>query len=159
MSRYRFIAVEKVHHSVVQLCRVMGVAKSAFYAWQQHELSARARVDEQLIHEIKAIYDASRCTYGAPRVHAELRNRGKRVARKRVPRLMRKAGLAGRTRRRFRRTTVPDPSTQVHDLVQRQFDPTEPNQLWLSDITYIRTWEGWLYLAVFLDAYSRKVVG
>src|SRR5262245_4136826 len=94
----------------------------------------------------KDIYDASRCTYGAPRVHAELRHRGQRVGRKRVARLMRKAGLVGRTPRRFRRTTIVDPSTtvQVQDLVQRQFDPTKfkPNQLWLSDITYIRTWEG-----------------
>jgi transposase InsO family protein len=159
VSRYRFIAVEKAHHSVVRLCRVVGVAKSGFYAWQKHQLSARARVDEQLGKDIEEIYDASHCTYGAPRVHAELRNRGKRVARKRVARLMRKAGLAGRTPRRFRRTTLPDPSTQVQDLVQRQFDATEPNQLWLSDITYIRTWEGWLYLAVILDANSRKVVG
>ena len=161
MSRYRFIAVEKAHHSVVRLCRVLGVAKSAFYAWHKHQLSARAQVDEQLGKDIKEIYDASRCTYGAPRVHAELRNRGQRVGRKRVARLMRKAGLVGRTPRRFRRTTIPDPSTQVQvqDLVQREFDPTEPNQLWLSDITYIRTWEGWLYLAIVLDAYSRKVVG
>ena len=161
MSRYRFIAVEKAHHSVVRLCRVLRVAKSAFYAWQKQQPSARARVDEQLTNEIKEIYDASRCTYGAPRVHAELRNRGQRVGRKRVARLMRKAGLVGRTPRRFRRTTIPDPSTQVQvqDLVQREFDPTEPNQLWLSDITYIRTWEGWLYLAIVLDAYSRKVVG
>jgi putative transposase len=159
VSRYRFIAVEKAHHSVVLLCHTLRVAKSAFYAWHKHQLSSRARVDAQLTNEIKAIYHASRCTYGAPRVHAELRNRGERVARKRVARLMRTAGLVGRTPRRFRRTTVPDPSTQVQDLVQRQFDPTEPNQLWLCDITYIRTWEGWLYLAVVLDAYSRKVVG
>jgi len=74
-------------------------------------------------------------------------------------RLMRKAGLVGQCPRRFRRTTSPDPSTQVHELVQRQFRPTEPNQLWLSDITYVRTWEGWLYLAVTLDAFLRKVVG
>jgi transposase InsO family protein len=137
----------------------MGVAKSAFYAWQKHQLSARVRVDEQLTNEIKANYDASRCTYGAPRVHAELSNRGRRVGRKRVARLMRTAGLVGRTPRRFRRTTIADPSAEVQDLVQRQFDPTEPNQLWVSDITYIRTWEGWLYLAIVLDAYSRKVVG
>jgi putative transposase len=163
VSRYRFIAVEKAHHSVVRLCRVLGVAKSAFYAWQKQQLSARARVDEQLTNAIKEIYDASRCTYGAPRVHAELRHRGQRVGRKRVARLMRTAGLVGRTPRRFRRTTIPDPTTQVQvqvqDLVQREFDPTQPNQLWLSDITYIRTWEGWLYLAIVLDAYSRKVVG
>ena len=99
MSRYRFIAVEKAHHSVVRLCRVLRVAKSAFYAWQKQQPSARARVDEQLTNEIKEIYDASRCTYGAPRVHAELRNRGQRVGRKRVARLMRKAGLVGRTPR------------------------------------------------------------
>jgi transposase InsO family protein len=161
VSRYRFIAVEKAHHSVVRLCRVLSVAKSAFYAWHKHQLSARAQVDEQLTNEIKEIYDASRCTYGAPRVHAELRHRGQRVGRKRVARLMRTAGLVGRTPRRFRRTTMTDPSTlrQVQDLVQREFDPTEPNQLWLSEITYIRTWEGWLYLAIVLDAYSRKVVG
>ena len=159
MSRYRFIAEEKAYHSVVLLCRVLGVAKSAFYAWQQQRMSARAQADERLTDEIKDIFDTSRCTYGAPRVHAELRNRGKRVGRKRVARLMRKSGLVGRTPRRFRRTTIPDPSAQAQDLVQRQFDPSEPNQLWLSDITYIRTWQGWLYLAVFLDAYSRKVVG
>ena len=159
MNRYRFIAAEKAHHSVVLLCAVLGVAKSAFYAWQRQNLSARAQADGQLTDEIKDIYDDSRCTYGAPRVHAELRKRGKRVGRKRVARLMRTAGLVGRCPRRFRRTTIPDPSTHVQDLVQRQFDPTEPNQLWLSDITYIRTWEGWLYLAVILDAFSRKVVG
>jgi transposase InsO family protein len=159
VSRYRFIAVEKAHHSVVLLCRVLGVAKSAFYAWQQQGMSARAQADEHLTNQIKDIFHASRGTYGAPRVHAELRNRGKRVGRKRVARLMRTAGLVGRTPRRFRRTTIPDRNTQVQDLVQRQFDRSEPNQLWLSDITYIRTWQGWLYLAVFLDAYSRKVVG
>jgi hypothetical protein len=152
VNRYRFIVAEKARHSVVLLCRVLGVAKSSFYAWHRQKLSARAQVDEQLSDEIKDIYDDSRCTYGAPRVHAELRSRGKRVGRKRVARLMRKAGLVGRSTRRLR-TTIPDPSTQVQDLVQRQFRPTEPNQLWLSDITYIRTWEGWLYLAVILDAF------
>jgi transposase InsO family protein len=159
VSRYRFIAAEKAQHSVVLLCRVLDVARSAFYAWQHQQPSARAQADEQLADEIKDIYDDSRCTYGSPRVHAELSNRGKRVGRKRVARLMRKAGFVGRTPRRFRRTTTPDPTTQVQDLVQRQFRPTEPNQLWLSDITYIRTWEGWLYLAVILDGFSRRVVG
>ncbi len=159
MSRYRFIAEEKAHHSVGLLCRVLYVAKSAFYAWQTRQPSARARADEQLATEIKAIHDDSRRTYGAPRLHAELRNRGKRVGRKRVARLMRQAGLVGRCPRRFRRTTISDPSAQVQDLVQRQFRAGAPNQLWCADISYIRTWEGWLYLAVVLDAYSRKVVG
>jgi putative transposase len=160
VSRYRFIAEEKAYHSVVLLCRVLGVAKSAFYAWQQQRMSARAQADERLTDEIKAIYDDSRCTYGAPRVHAKLRQRGRRVARKRVARLMRKAGLVGRCPRRFRRTTIPDVAAHVvPDLVQRQFRPSAPNQIWLADISYIRTWEGWLYLAVILDAFSRKVVG
>ncbi len=159
MSRYRFIAEEKAHHSVALLCRVLHVAKSAFYAWQTQRPSARARADDNLSNEIKAIHADSRCTYGAPRVHAELRRRGKRLGRKRVARLMRKAGLVGRCPRRFRRTTISDPTTHVQDLVQRRFRPNVPNQLWCADISYIRTWEGWLYLAVILDAYSRKVVG
>lgn len=159
MSRYRFIAVEKAQHSVVLLCRVLGVARSAFYVWQHQRSSAHGRADEQLTQQIAEIHADSRCTYGAPRVHAALRKRGTRVSRKRVARLMRAANLAGRHRRRFRRTTIPDPTTKVPDLVQRQFRPAAPNTLWLADITYVRTWEGWLYLAVILDAFSRRVVG
>jgi transposase InsO family protein len=112
-----------------------------------------------LTDQIRAIHKRSRCTYGAPRIHADLRERKQRVSRKRVARLMRQAGLAGRPPRRFRRTTVADPMVQVEDLVQRSFTATAPDQKWFGDITYIRTWEGWLYLAVILDAYSRKVVG
>jgi transposase InsO family protein len=159
VSRYRFIAEEKAHHSVVLLCRVLGVARSAFYAWQSGQWSARAQADEALTELITAIYEDSHCTYGAPRVHAELRNRGQRLGRKRVARLMRTHGLVGRSPRRFRRTTISDPTTDVPDLVQRQFRPSAPNQVWVGDISYIRTWAGWLYLAVVLDAYSRKVVG
>jgi putative transposase len=160
VSRYRFIAEEKAWHSVVRLCRVLHVAKSAFYAWQRHPASARVRTDAQLTEHIRDIHDQSHRTYGAPRVHAELRRRGKRVARKRVARLMRQAGLVGRCPRRFRRTTVADPTRPpVGDLVRRQFRPAAPDQVWVADISYIRTWEGWLYLAVILDAYSRKVIG
>jgi transposase InsO family protein len=160
VSRYRFIAVEKAQHSVVHLCRVLGVARSAFYAWLPQHPSAHARVDEQLVQQIRAVHAGSRCTYGAPRVHAELRRRGTRVARKRVARLMRMDGLVGRSPRRFRRTTIPDPSTTPPpDLVRRQFRPAAPDQLWVADVTYVRTWEGWLYLAVILDAFSRRVVG
>ena len=159
MSRYRFIAEEKAHHSVVLVCRVLGVAKSAFYAWQSGQVSARAQSDQALTEQIKDIYADSHCTYGAPRVHAELRQRGTRLGRKRAARLMREAGLVGRCPRRFRRTTLADPTSRAQDLVQRQFSPSAPNELWVSDISYIRTWEGWLYLAVVLDAYSRKVVG
>jgi putative transposase len=159
VSRYRFIAAEKAQHSVVLVCRVLRVARSAFYAWQHQHRSAHARVDEQLTEQIRDIHDASQSTYGAPRVHAELRKRGTRVARKRIARLMRTASLVGRSPRRFQRTTVADPSTQAQDLVNRQFRPATSNSLWVADITYVRTWDGWLYLAVILDAYSRRVVG
>jgi putative transposase len=159
VNYYRFIAVEKAHHSVVLLCRVLGVAKSAFYAWRQQQLPAHAQADERLTEQISAIHNESRCTYGAPRVHAELRNRGTRVARKRVARLMRAAKLVGRHPRRFRRTTIPIVIAKTPDLVQRQFRPAAPDALWVADITYVRTWHGWLYLAVILDAFSRRVVG
>ena len=108
MSCYRFIAAEKAEHSVVLLCRVLSVARSAFYAWQHQQHSAHARGDEQLTEQIRDIHDASQCTYGAPRVRAELRTRGIHVARKRVARLMRTARLVGRTPRRFRHTTIAD---------------------------------------------------
>ncbi len=125
MSCYRFIAAEKAEHSVVLLCRVLSVARSAFYAWQHQQQSAHARADEQLAEQIRDVHEASQCTYGAPRVHAELRKRGIRVGRKRVARLMRTARLAGRRRRRFRQTTITDPTTQVQDLVKRQFRPPD----------------------------------
>ena len=135
MNYYRFIAVEKAQHSVVLLCRVLGVAKSAFYAWQHQQLSAHAQADERLTDQIRTIHDESRCTYGAPRVHAELRKHGTRVARKRVARLMRAAKLVGCCPRRFRKTTIPDPTAQIPDLVERQFRPAVPDALWVADIT------------------------
>jgi putative transposase len=159
VSRYRFIAAEKAQYSVAQLCRVLQVAPSGYYAWRHRQPSPRAVANALLTEQIRTIHKQSRCTYGAPRVHADLRARKKRVSRKRVARLMRKAGLVGRPPRRFRRTTVADEKVQVEDLVQRQFTAAAPDQKWFGDITYIRTWEGWLYLAVILDAYSRKVVG
>ena len=159
MSRYRFIAAEKAQHSVAQLCRVVQVAPSGYYAWRQRPPSSRSQANHMLLEQIRAIHTRSRCTYGAPRIHADLHAQKKRVSRKRVARLMRVAGLVGRPPRRFRRTTVADPKVQVADLVQRQFTAAAPDQKWFGDITYIRTWEGWLYLAVILDAYSRKVVG
>ena len=159
MSRYRFIAAQKAQHSVAQLCRVLQVAPSSYYAWQHRPASPRAQADAVLTEQIREVHDRSRCTYGAPRVHADLHARGQRVSRKRVARLMRQAGLVGRPPRRFRRTTVADTQVQAEDLVQRQFAATAPDQLWFGDITSIRTWEGWLYLAIILDAYSRKVVG
>ena len=159
MSRYRFIAAQKAQYSVARMCHVLQVAPSGYYAWRQRQPSRRARANLELLEHIRAIHQRSRATYGAPRVHAELHANQHRVSRKRVARLMRSAGLVGRPPRRFRRTTVADRHAPAADLVQRQFTATAPDQIWFGDITYIRTWEGWLYLAVLLDAYSRKVVG
>ena len=159
MSRYRFIAAEKAQHSVAQLCRVVQVAPSGYYAWRQRPPSRRSQANRVLLEQIRALHARSRCTYGAPRIHADLQARQQRVSRKRVARLMRQAGLVGRPPRRFRRTTDPDEQAQVQDLVQRQFTAMAPDQKWFADITYVRTWEGWLYLAVIIDSYSRKVVG
>jgi transposase InsO family protein len=161
VSRFRFIAAEKATSSVVRMCRVLEVSSSGFYAWQHRQPSQRQHADIQLIDHIRSVHANSHCTYGAPRVHAELRATGTRVGKKRVARLMRAAGLAGRRPRRFRRTTIPSdaPAAQPPDLVRRDFNPIEPDRLWISDITYVRTWEGWLYLAVILDAFSRRVVG
>jgi putative transposase len=159
VSRYRFIAAQEAQYSVAQLCRVLQVAPSGFYAWRHRQPSRRAQTNALLTEQIRAIHEHSQCTYGAPRVHADLRARQQRVSRKRVARLMRVAGLVGRPPRRFRRTTVADPNVQVDDLVQRSFGAVAPDQKWFADITYVGTWEGWLYLAVILDAYSRKAVG
>ena len=161
MSRFQFVATEKVNYSVVRLCHVLEVSTSGFYAWRRRQPSQRARVDAALSERIRSVHADSHCTYGAPRVHAELRATGTYVGKKRVARLMRSAGLAGRRPKRFRRTTISstDTTAQPLDLVRRDFNPPAPNRVWLSDITYVRTWEGWLYLAVILDAFSRRVVG
>ncbi len=142
------------------MCRVLGVSPSGYYAWCYRPLSARAQADQALLEQIRAIHTQSRQTYGTPRVHAELRETGVRCGRKRVARLMRAAGLEGAHRRRTTRTTVQDPSlAPAPDLVARAFVADRPDRLWVADITYVRTWAGWLYLAVVLDAFSRRVVG
>ena len=160
MSVYRVIAAEQAHHRIATLCRVLGVSRAGYYAWQRRPPSARARADGELTRRIHQIHATSRGTYGSPRVQAELQAAGVRCGRRRVARLMRVAGLAGCQRRRRPRTTVPDrQATLAPDLVRRQFRPVAPDRLWVADITYVATWEGWLYLAVVLDACSRRVVG
>jgi putative transposase len=160
VSVFRFIAAERATHSVKTLCRVLGVSRSGFHAWVARPASARALVDADLRERIEKIHADSRGTYGAPRVHAELRFAGVRVGRKRIERLMRSAGLSGLVKRRRGRTTVRVPGVRVaDDLVRRDFRPAAPDRLWVADISYLRTWEGWLYLAVVVDCYSRRVVG
>jgi transposase InsO family protein len=160
VSHYRFIQAERATYPVAILCRVLGVARSAYYAWARRGVSARTTDDEVLATQIAAAYARSRRTYGAPRIHAELRAQGIRCARKRVARLMRAAGLAGCHRRRRMRTTIAAPAhTPAPNLVARDFRAAAPNRLWFGDITYVATREGWLYLAVLLDAHSRRIVG
>ena len=155
------IAAEKTNYPVAVMCCVLGVNRTAFHNWERRAPSDRALTDAWLTDKIKQIFDASRGVYGAPRIHAELRmEHGIRVGRKRVARLMKAAGIAGvRPRKRFK-TTIRIPGiTPATDLVERQFQPDRPNVLWVADITYLRTGEGWLYLAAVQDAYSRQIVG
>src|SRR5215467_539924 len=158
--RFAFIAAEKAGFPVRLLCRTLQVSRAGFYAWQARPVAPRAQADERLGLEIAAIHAESRQRYGSPRIHAELVDRGCRVSRKRVARLMRGHGLAARRRRRFRVTTQSRHSfPTASNVLARQFEWPEPNQAWVTDITYIPTGEGWLYLAVILDLCSRFVVG
>jgi putative transposase len=160
---YSFIESHKTNHRIGVMCRVLRVSKSGFYSWRNRGPSARARADALLSEKIAGIHTDSRETYGAPRIHFELRTLGVRCSRKRVARLMREAGLFGcGGRRRKARTTLRSQTERtppVPDLVKRDFTPEAPDRLWVADITYVRTWEGWLYLAFVLDTYSRRIVG
>jgi len=159
---YRLIAEEKPHHPVSRLARVLGVSRAGFYAWQNRRPSQRALTDAALFERIKEIHAGTDGIYGAPRIHAELADEdGVRVGRKRVARLMRKAGIEGVSRRRFRvGTTSPGgEAPAAPDLVERDFTASRPDQLWFADITYVPTWQGWLYLAAVIDACSRYCVG
>jgi putative transposase len=160
VSRYRFIHAERATYAVALLCRVLRVSRAGYYAWAGRGASAHARTDEALTAQIKEAHARSRGTYGVPRIHASLRAAGVRSSRRRVARLMRAAGLAGCRRRRRVRTTVADPAqVPAPNLVARDFTATAIDRLWLGDITYVPTQEGWLYLAILLDAHSRRVVG
>ena len=146
---------------VRKMCQVLKVSPSGFYAWQKRTPSRRALEDAVLTERIRAIHAASDGTYGSPNIHAELRDEGTRVGCKRVARLMRAAHLRGVSRRRgFVVTTRRDPAQRpAPDLVKRQFTAKAPNQLWVADMTYVPTWAGFIYLAIVLDVWSRRVVG
>jgi len=148
------VSKSRAIHPVATLCRVLGVSSSGYYAWSKRALSQRAKNDAMLIEHIRAIHTACKGTYGAPRIHAELQANGVHVGKKRVARLMRQAGVAGVSRRRFVTTTVRDGARQAPDLVERDFTAERPNMLWV-----VPTWAGFLYLAVALDAFSRRIVG
>ena len=147
-------------HCVRTMCRLLGVSTSGFYASVDRPLSARAKRDLVLSAKLEAAHEESRGTYGAPRLHAELVAGGEKVGKKCVARLMRKARLVGISPRKATFTTVRDPAGRPSDdLVKRDFTATGPDQLWVADITYVPTWAGFLYLAVVLDVWSRRIVG
>jgi putative transposase len=154
--------VNRATYPVTTMCRVLGVSPGGYYAWCKRPVSARALSDEALTRRIRAIHESkeSEGTYGAPRIHAALIDLKIRVSRKRVARLMREAGIRGVCRRKWITTTARDETQRpAPDLVGRNFHAERPNQLWVSDISYIRTWVGFLYLAVVIDVFSRRVVG
>jgi len=161
---YPFIEAENARDSgnVKRACELLKVSRAAYYTHRTAGPSARVRVDATLTEKIIEVHDESNGTYGTPRIHAELADQGHRHSRKRIARLLRQAGRAGRSPKRWRTTTIPDPAaTTPADLIERDFSCSarEINTRWCGDITYINTWEGWLYLATVIDLGSRKVVG
>jgi transposase InsO family protein len=160
---YPFIEAEKVQrHNVKRACELMRVSRSAFYHARTAGPSQRARTDATLTEKITEVHETSAGTYGSPRIHAELAAQGHRHSRKRIARLMRAAGRRGRAPKRWRTTTIADPAATVPaDLIGRDFTPIhgQTDRRWCGDITYIPTWEGWLYLATVIDLDSRRVVG
>jgi putative transposase len=158
---FGFIAAKRTEHSVKTMCRVLEVSRSGFHAWAKRAPSPRALKDARLTERIRQIHAEHRQVYGSPRIHAELvMASGERVGRKRVERLMRQAGISGLVARKRGRTTVRVPGVRVcEDLVDRAFMAAAPDRLWVADITYLRTWEGWLYLVAVQDVYSRRIVG
>jgi putative transposase len=159
VSSYRLIEAEKTSFPVQFMCRMLGVSRSSYYAWRSRSPSKRSREDTTLTENIREIHRQSRQTYGSPRVHAELRALAIRCSRKRVERLMRQAGVRGCIRGRSKGTTRRGERAPAEDLVKRNFAATEVDKVWVADITYIATAEGFLYLAFILDVYSRRIVG
>jgi transposase InsO family protein len=163
VSVYPFIEAEKqASGNVKRACELLKVSRAAYYAARDGRPSGRGRQDAELTTRIRAEHKRSRGRYGAPRIHAELRRQGHRHSRKRVARLMRQAGLAGRTPKRWKKTTIPDPAAAARaDAIRRDFtaDAARVNQRWCGDITYLATWEGWLYLSVTWNPSAEGTVG
>jgi putative transposase len=158
---FRFIAARRTEHSIAIMCRVLEVSRSGYHAWAQRPLSPRAVEDARLTLRIRELFPKRRGAYGSPRIWSDLVvDDGERISRKRVERLMRLAGLSASPTRRWRATTIRVPGVRVaDDLVDRTFASAAPNRVWVADITYLRTWQGWLYLVAVQDLYSRRIVG
>lgn len=158
--KFAFIADHREEYPITLMCRVLGVSTSGYYAWQGRPVCKRQQANKRLLTEIQAIHERSRQTYGSPRIHAELRARGIVCGRGRVARLMRLNEVVARRRKRYKVTTKVDTRSPVApNVLARDFTAKRPNAKWLADITYIDTYEGWLYLAAVMDVYSRRIVG
>jgi putative transposase len=158
--KFELVDAEKASYPVAVLCDVLAISRSGFYAWKARPESKRSKADARLAVEIAAAHTKSKKRYGSPRVHRALRAKGVRVGKKRVERLMRQEGLVARKKRNFRKTTDSNHASPIApNVVARDFAPEAPNRVWAGDVTYIATGEGWAYLAVLLDLYSRRVVG
>jgi putative transposase len=154
------VKANQADYRVATMCRVLEVSRSGYYAWLKREPSTRARANAALLKAIEEVHAESDKTYGAPRIHAELKDRGPQASLNRVARVMKEAEIQGVSPRKWTRTTLRGKSMRpVPDLVDRDFTATGPDQLWVADITYIPTWAGFLFLAIVLDVWSRRVVG
>jgi len=161
VSAFRFITTEKASHSISIMCRVLEVSRSGYHAWTRRPLGPRAVEDARLTERIRELHKKRREVYGSPRIWSDLVvDDGERIGRKRVERLMRQAGLSGLVSKKWKATTIRVPGVRVaEDLLDRKFAAGAPNRCWVADITYLRTWEGWLYLVAVQDLYSRRIVG
>ena len=161
MRIFEFIAAKKAEHAIKTMCRVLEVSRSGFHAWQTRAPSPRALEDARLSARIAELFKLRRRVYGSPRIWSDLvLDDGERIGRKRVERLMRQAGLSGLQEKKWRATTIRVPGVRVaDDLLDRDFAAEAPNRCWVADITYLRTWEGWLYLVAVQDLFSRRIVG
>jgi putative transposase len=153
-------AKEHKNYSITKMCRILNVSHSGYYEWRGRDESCRKKKDIELKEKIRAIYEQNKKRYGSPRIHEALGVQGTKCSKKRVERLMREMAIQAKHKRQFKVTTKSDHNHPVADnLLNRNFKATYPNQKWVADITYIRTFEGWLYLAAVMDLYSRKIVG
>lgn len=160
MMKFRVISEYRHRYPVAMMCRAAHVSKSGFYAWMSRPVSKRETQTEALKVHVRLAFEGSRKTYGSPRIHRELVDKGHQVGRKKIAKLMRLMGLQGRIPKRFKKTTDSDHEERIaENILNRNFETEMPNEAWVGDITYLRTWEGWVYLAVLIDLFSRRVVG
>ena len=158
--RFQFIDDHRDKFPVTLMCKVLSVSPSGYYAWRKRPASAREMANQELYKKIKAVYNANHAVYGSPRIYHELKDQGVACSENRIARLMRLRGLRAKQSKRFKTTTKRNKAHRAApNLLKRNFEAGQPDQTWLSDITYIRTLEGWLYLAAILDLYTRRIVG